>query len=454
MLRGLGESLQVTLRKLRGLPVVDKEALEEVLKELERALLSSDVQVELVQQMINNVRERSFREDIPPGISRRDYVIKVIYDELTKLLGKRYYPLHLVKGQLTKIMLVGIQGSGKTTTLAKLARYYQKRGYKVAAIAGDTFRPGAYDQLKQLLEPIGVEVYGEPNEKKSTKVVKNGLKYFEKKKIDLLLIDTAGRHKEEKGLLKEMQQIAKIVKPDEIILVIDGTIGQQAYVQADAFNRTTPVGSIIVTKLDGSSKGGGAVSAVAATGAKIRFYGDGETIEDLEEFDPVRFVANLLGLGDLQGILQRIAEATSTEQQEELMEAFKRGKITLHHFKMQLESVAEAGTLRRILSKLPGVGKGGPFAGLPVDEMDDESVKVFLAILRAMTKEELDNPKIIKGSRIQRIALGSGTHPELVRALLKQFNQTQAMLKRMRKMRKQRGVAGMGGLSGMQGPPI
>lgn len=437
--------------KIRGAPIVDENLINELIQDLENALLSGDVNLELVLNVTETVREKALKDQIPMGVSRRDYTLKVIYDELTRLLGNKYVPLRLNPNEFSVFMFIGIQGSGKTTTIGKIANYFQKRGYNIGVIAGDTFRPGALAQLQQYLEPINVEVFGDEKEKKPSKVIKKGLKYFkEKKKINLVLVDTAGRHKEEKELLKEMQVIAKTAEPTEIILVVDATIGQQAQAQADAFNRATPIGSIILTKLDGSAKGGGAVSAVAITGAKIRFYGDGEKIQDLEEFNPTRFVGSLLGMGDIEGLLQTVNEAFDEEDTAELRDAFKKGKLTLRHFKMQLESASKQSSIGKIVSKIPGIGA---LAGKqPILEAEGQkNVKRFIAICNSMTEEELDNARIIKGKRVQRIAKGSGTSPQEVKLLMNQFNQAVKQLKMMRKMRGRRGAPPGGIPPGMEG---
>jgi signal recognition particle subunit SRP54 len=425
--------------KIRGAPVVDEKLINELIEDLENALLSSDVNLDLALNMCEEVRLRALKDKIPPGLSRRDYTLKVIYDELTNLLGKKHDPLRLNPNETTVLMFIGIQGSGKTTSIGRVAYYYQKRGFKVGVIGGDTFRPGALAQLEQYLSPINVEVFGDEKEKKATKVIKNGLKHFkDKKNINLILIDTTGRHKEEKSLIKEMQTIAKIARPSEIILVIDATIGQQAQTQADAFNRSTPIGSIILTKLDGSAKGGGAVSAVSITGAPIRFYGEGEKIQDLEEFNPTRFVGSLLGMGDLEGLLTRVNEAFDEEDTLEIRDAFKKGKITLRHFMKQMEAANKQSSIGKLVTKIPGVSN---IMGQTPDleEESQKGIKRFLAICGSMTEEELDNAKIIKGKRIQRIARGSGTSPQEVKLLLKQFNQMTKQFKNMRKMRGRRG---------------
>ncbi len=439
MLESLGSSLRKTLMKIRGAPIVDEKLINELVEDLESALLSSDVNLDLALNMCEEVRVRALKDTIPPGLSRRDYTLKVIYDELSNLLGKKHDPLRLNPNETTILMFIGIQGSGKTTSIGRVAYYYQKRGFKVGVIGGDTFRPGALAQLEQYVSPINVEVFGDEKEKKAINVIKKGLKYFkEKKNVNLILIDTTGRHKEEKSLLKEMQTIAKISKPTEIILVIDATIGQQAQAQADAFNRATPIGSIILTKLDGSAKGGGAVSAVSITGAPIRFYGDGEKLQDLEEFNPTRFVGSLLGMGDLEGLVSRVNEAFDEEDTLEIRDAFKKGKITLRLFMKQMETANKQSSIGKLVTKIPGVSS---MLGQQPDleEESEKGIKRFLAICGSMTEEELDNAKIIKGKRIQRIARGSGTSPQEVKLLLNQFSQMTKQFKTMRKMRGRRG---------------
>jgi signal recognition particle subunit SRP54 len=452
MLDSLGSSLRTAIMKIRGAPIVDEKVINELVKDLENALLGADVNLDLVMNISESVREKALRDQIPMGVSRRDYTLKVLHDELTNLLGKRYAPLRLNPNELSILLFIGIQGSGKTVSIGKVANYFQKRGFKVGAIGGDTFRPGALAQLQQYLAPINIEVYGEEKEKKASKVIKNGLKHFkEKKNINLILIDTSGRHKEEKSLLKEMEEINRIAHPTEIILVVDATIGQQAQAQADAFNRTTPFGSIILSKLDGSAKGGGAVSAVAISGAQIRFYGEGEKIQDLVEFNPTRFVGSLLGMGDLEGVISSVNEAFDAEETAELSQAFKKGKLTLRHFKIQMENASKQSSIGKIVSKIPGIGAiAGQQPGF-VDTEAQQNMKRFIAICSSMTDEELDNAKIIKGRRIQRIARGSGASPQEVKLLLGQFNTMTKQLKTMRKMRGRRGAQIPPGMEGLLG---
>jgi signal recognition particle subunit SRP54 len=305
-LEGLGKSLSDAMKKLLRMAVVDEKAVKELVRDLQRALLQSDVNVNLVMQISQAVEKRSLEEKLPPGISRREHVVKVLYEELTRFLGEEPSKLTVEPGKTQVIMLVGIQGTGKTTAAVKLSRFYQKRGLRPAIICADTYRPGAFDQLKQLADKVTVPVYGEPNSRDTLKIVKKGMEQFSKQKYDLIIVDTAGRHKDETQLMSEMRDLAKQIQPNEIILAIDASIGQAAMSQAAAFNESTKIGSILVTKLDGTAKGGGALSAVAATHAKIKFVGTGEKIDDIEQFIPSSFVGRLLGMGDIKALVDRV----------------------------------------------------------------------------------------------------------------------------------------------------
>lgn len=422
----IGKAITTALRKLtRG--VVDEALVKEICRDIQRALLQADVNVKLVFDLTKRIEEKALTEKLPPGISRAEHVTKIVYDEITNILGDKKEKIAITRHP-TKLLLVGIQGSGKTTTCGKLARHFQKKGFKVGVVCTDTYRPGAYEQLKQY---SSVDVFGNPEEKDATRLAKEGIAYFADRKMDLIIIDTAGRHKEEKGLIEEMKKISKTASPDEVILVIDGTIGQQAFGQAEAFMQATDIGSIIVTKLDGSAKGGGALSAVHATGAPIKFIGEGEKIDALEEFDPKRYVARLLGLGDLDSLLAKVKEAT---EQHELTEKdamkFMTGKFNLRDMYQQLEMVSSMGPLQQILKMVPGFG-----ANLPPEmvEMSEERLKKFRVIMDSMTDKEKEDPKSIHFSHIKRIARGSGTTPQDVRQLLDQYNLMKRMFKQFGK---------------------
>ncbi|MHA1361732.1 MAG: signal recognition particle protein Srp54 [Candidatus Freyarchaeota archaeon] len=437
VLEKLGEGLRNAINKILRSNVADKAAVEELTRELQRALLTSDVNVELVFEISERIRKRALDETLPPGISRREHIVKIVYDELTNILGRKAYPLEIKPGKTNIIMLVGIQGSGKTTTVAKLARYLSKRGIKTGVVCADTFRPGAYEQLYQLVSELNIPFYGDQKSKNSVAVAKKGIEKLQKLGCEAIIVDTSGRHKEEKGLMKEMQDIAKAIHPQEIILVVDGALGQQASVQARAFKQATDVGSIIVTKLDGSARGGGALSAVAATGAPIKFIGTGEKIEDIESFNPTGFVGRLLGMGDLQSLLEKVREAELSTDKDAAM-AFLSGRFTLKDFYNSMEQLRKMGPISKVLELL-GVG-----AKIPKELKDvaEDKMGYWKVMLQSMTKEELVNPKIIDRSRIIRIARGSGTQPKDVKELIDQYFVAKKMAKMMGK-RRMRGKHGM-----------
>ncbi|MBT7912892.1 signal recognition particle protein, partial [Candidatus Bathyarchaeota archaeon] len=383
-------------------------------------------------ELSQNIQKNALDLKLPPGISRREHIIKVINDELTNFVGENPQELKIVPGKQNVLMLIGIQGSGKTTHSSKLARYFQKRGLKVGVICADTFRPGAYSQLKQLAESINVPFYGEPDTKDPVALSKRGVEHF--KDTEIVILDTSGRHKEETALIKEMQQIEAVVNPHEVILVLDGTIGQQATAQASASKDATEIGSIIVSKLDGTARGGGALSGVAATGAPIKFIGTGEKVDDLEAFVPSRFIGRLLGMGDIEGLIAKVKEAESPTTEKDVM-AMMSGKFSIQDMYNQFEAMQNMGPLQKVLGMIPGMSYQ-----LPKDEMEGAEGKLekFKVIIQSMTQKEKDEPKTLNRSRIQRVARGSGTDEREVRELIKQYNNMRKMLKQMKGSRRMR----------------
>ena len=426
VLENLGSSLYDALRKVIRAPVVDKGLVKELIRDFQRALLQADVNVQLVMELSKNIESRALEEKLPLGISRREHVVKVVYEELTKFVGEKPEELKIQPGRQNVLMLVGIQGSGKTTTAAKLARYFQKRGLKTGLICADTFRPAAYDQLRQLAESINVDFYGEAGGKDPKRIAKHGVEKF--KGHEVVILDTSGRHKEEKSLIKEMQQIAAAINPQEIIMVLDGTIGQQAALQAEAFNQATNLGSIIVAKLDGSARGGGALSSVAATEARIKFIGTGEKIEDLEPFVPSRFIGRLLGMGDIEGLVKKVKEAEVPVTEKDLKQILS-GKFTLADMYQQFEAMRSMGPLQKVISMIPGLGYQ-----LPQEQFDvaEERLDKWRVIIQSMTPREREDPKILNASRVKRIARGSGTEEREVRELIKQYDAMRKMLKQLK----------------------
>jgi signal recognition particle subunit SRP54 len=426
-LETLGKSLREAVKKLLGKSIVDEAAVKELIRDLQRVLLQSDVNVKLVFELSKRVEEKALKEALPPGISRKEHIIKVLYDELTKILGEKPAEIDFAKEKKKVIMLVGIQGSGKTTGAVKIARFYQKRGLKTALICADTYRLGAYSQLQQLASKIGIPVYWEENSK-AEEIALHGKEKFIKEGYDLIIIDTAGRHKNENELMEEMRRLTELVKPDEVMLVIDGTIGQQAYTHAEAFNKSTNIGSIYVTKLDGSARGGGALSAIAATGAKIKFIGVGEDIEDIEPFVPSKFVGRLLGMGDLEALLEKIKEVEESLTKKEA-KAILEGKFTLKDLYNQMNALKRMGPLKKLWKMLPGGVE------IPEDQIEiiEKKLGAWRVIIQSMTKEEIEDPKIIDSSRIKRIARGSGRTEKEVKELINQYFNMKRMIKTLKR---------------------
>ncbi len=430
MLEALSSRLRSAIEKLTKKSYIDEKAVKEVVKEIQKGLIMSDVNIKIVLDLSKRIEERALKEEPPPGLSVKEHVIRIIYEELTRLLGEKTPDIRPRKGKALKILLVGIQGSGKTTTVAKLANYFKELGYTVGVFSTDTYRPAGREQLRQLAERVGIEFFDyEGND--AVKIAKKALEYFDNR-VDVLIIDTAGRHKEEKSLLKEMKELDKIIKPDHIFLVIDASLGQQAYNQAKAFHETTPIGGIIITKLDGTAKGGGTLSAAAATGAKIYFIGVGEKIGDLEFYDPPSFVGRLLGMGDLKGLLKKIESIKLTQERMEKLKKMAKGKLTLMDMIEQFESISKMGGLYKILSMMPGLG-----AKIPKEMIEDveKKIKKWKYAVDSMTDEERIDPNIIKKSRLQRISRGSGVEESTIREMIKQYNMLRKMLKSGRRKR-------------------
>lgn len=435
MLDNLRSNLGAALKKLVGASDVNEELIDSLCKDVQRALLQSDVNVRLVLNITQNLKKRSLEESPPKGLSRKDHIVSILYDELSRLMGyigesnaqsnqHEKQVISFSPGKLNIVLMFGIQGSGKTTVTSKLARWLTKHGYHVGVIGADTWRPGALTQLKMNCVKINVEVYGDESNKDAPSIVKNGIAYFKDTGSDVVIIDTAGRHKDEAELLDEMKRMYNISNPDLILLVIDGTIGQQAYSQAKSFHDTVPVGGIIITKLDGTAKGGGALAASAVTGAKIFFIGNGERIDDLEEFSPTRFVGRLLGMGDIKAILD-LAKDLELQADENQSKRVLSGKMTIEDFYSQMESVGKMG-FRNIIDNMPGL------SGLVKEDQLDViqgKLEKWRYIIQSMTKQEKKNPEVINDSRRKRIARGSGVAEHDVKDLIKNFNNSKSMIK-------------------------
>jgi signal recognition particle subunit SRP54 len=412
-----GKKITELVSNILGKPTIDKEAVESLIKGLQRILLQADVDVKLVYELSNNIRNKCFKEKIPTGLTLREHVTKVVYEELVNLLGKE-------KSEISgkKIMLLGLYGVGKTTTAGKLAKYFQKKGKKPALIACDYHRPAATEQLRQIAEKLNVPIHIDEG-KNPYNALKEGLKKFEK--YDAIIIDTAGRDTLDKELSQELKKLGEIAKPDEALLVVPADLGRVAGQQASEFHKLVGITGVIVTKMDGTAKGGAALSSCYATGAKVKFIGVGEKLEQLEEYDPVRFVSRMLGMGDLQALIEKIKES---ELKEEDAKRIISGKFTLKDFYDQITGMQKMGPLSGIMEMIPGLKLALPEE---IVHLQEEKLKKYKYIIDSMTKEERENPEIIHASRIKRIAKGAGVSEKDVRDLLKHYELTKKVIKKV-----------------------
>ncbi len=425
-LEKLGKALRESLRKIARAGYIDKETLEATIKDIQRALLSSDVNVKLVFDLSERIKKRASEEKPTPGVSPREHIVRIVYEELLNALAGKQESLEL-KGK-DKIMLVGLFGSGKTTTCAKLGKYLSKKGLKVALIGTDVWRPAAFEQLRQLGEEANIDVYGNPKEKNPVKILKSELGKV--KDYDVVIVDSAGRDAFDKELGEELKKISKIVSPNEKLLVLPADIGQKAAEQAKEFNDIVGIDGVILTKLDSSAKGGGALSACASLGVPIKFVGLGEKLDDFEEFNPTKFISKLLGMGDLETLIKKTQEIFK-EGGEGFTENITKGKFTLKDLYTQIQGMRKMGPLKKIFEMLP-MGFGADISEDKL-QLSQEKINRFTYIMDSMTPYELENPDVLDRSRVERIAKGAGSSVEEVRALIKHYNFTKKMMKRFGK---------------------
>ena len=423
MLDSLRTNLRTAIKKIVSSSGVDKELIAALALDVQRALLYADVDARLVTGISSRIKERAASESPPPGLPRKDHIVKIVYEEMARLLGEGSDEFKFQPGRTNRVLMLGIQGSGKTTVTSKLAKLLTKQGYRTGVVGADTYRPGALVQLRTMCERAGVEVYGEDGERDPAAVVRRGLKKLGG--LDVVLIDTAGRHKEDAGLLEEMREIGAAAEPDLALLVIDGTIGRRCFSQAEAFHKAVAVGGIAVTKLDSSAKGGGALAASSATGARVMYIGTGERIDDIEQFSPTRFVGRLLGMGDIQAVLD-LAKRLESESDDVRLRRMANGKMNMDDFYCQLEQVGDAGALRGILDSMPGV-----VGSINEDQLDKIGGKMvrWRHIIQSMTQAEKADPDLINASRTTRIARGSGRPEHDVKELLKGYRNSKGMMK-------------------------
>jgi signal recognition particle subunit SRP54 len=412
----LGKSLRGVLQKIARSSTIDEALLSEVVRDIQRALLQADVNVQLALDLTRRVRKRATEEKPPAGASVRDFLVRIIYEEIRGILG----PDRNFDARPRKILLAGLFGQGKTTTAGKLARFYQKKGVRAALVAADVHRPAAIDQLEQLAKKVGCDFFTDRSERRAEEIVRRALSQFPPHTT--IIVDTAGRSGIDPDLIAELKRVREVLQPDETLLVLDAAMGQTAGRSAQAFHEAVGLNGVILTKIDGSAKGGGALSAVAVSQAPILFLGTGEHLDELERFEPTRFVSRLLGMGDIQTLLERFEELSSKEEAKNAAEHLMSGRFSLRDMRAQIDSLGEMGPVSKLLSFIPGMGA----AKIPEGQIEETQARLrrFRAILDSMSPEELNDGHLVKGDRIQRIARGSGQRSQEVRALLKYWETT------------------------------
>jgi signal recognition particle subunit SRP54 len=435
-LEGLSKGIFRSIGLLKNKRKLDEEELREMTRSLRRAMQEADFNVRQTKELVEKLEAR-LREDEPrPGITLQTHAMNILYTELVRMLG----PAHEFQPHGATLLLVGLYGQGKTTTTAKLAEWYRrKHGLRVAVIEADVHRPGAYAQLTQLLEDSTVQVYGEPDTKDAPTIVRNGLAACAA--ADLIIVDTAGRHQLDQDLVDELEQISSITRASERWLVIDAQVGQAAGPVAASFHSLAGVTGIVITKLDGTARGGGALSAVAATGAPIVHIGTGENVPDLEKFESDRFISRLLGMGDIQGLIDLAPDDMDEEETMRLTQRLMSGRFTLNDMYKQMEMMAKVGTIDKLMSFLPGSMLGGMGAMSKGQKAAMQgNLDRYRTIMDSMTAWEKNEPAKIKADRIRRVARGSGVREKDVRELIAQWNRSRKMMKGMggnRKLNKQ-----------------
>lgn len=432
VLTELGVQITEAFRKLQAASVADDKVIDDCLQEVLRALILSDINIRYLKDIKSNIKKNIEKNSDVYGTNKKKLVQKYVVEELIVLLKGNKEAYVPVKGKRNVVLFVGLQGSGKTTTCTKYAHYYQKRGFKTALVCADTFRAGAFDQLKQNATKVKIPFYGSYTEVDPVKIARDGVNAFLQEKYDLIIVDSSGRHKQENELFEEMKQVESAIKPEEIIYVIDSHIGQSCHDQAVAFKNSVKLGSIIVTKIDGHAKGGGALSAVAAINCPIGYIGTGEHINDFEKFDARPFVSRLLGFGDISGLMSTIKEVIDIEKQPQLINRLSKGKFVLRDMYDQFQNVFKMGSLSKVMSMIPGFGNNIISKGS--DKEGIEKIKKFMVIMDSMTDEELDGVKSLNESRYRRIVKGSGTTMQDMRELMEQFKFLQKLVAKMGKL--------------------
>ncbi len=428
MFEYMGDRLSEAIKNIKGMGKITEDNISSAMKEIRMALLEADVNYQVVKEFVAKVKEKALGEEVAKSLKPDEVFIKIVKDELVSLLGEDYVPLEVSK-KPTILMLAGLQGSGKTTTSGKLANMLRKKHHKKPLlVACDVYRPAAIDQLKDIGKSLNIEVYSE-GKKNPVEIVQNALVYAKENNFDYIIIDTAGRLHVDETLMDELKNICEVAHPEEIILVIDAMMGQDAINVITGFNEALSLTGCILTKLDGDTKGGVALSVRHLTNVPIKFIGDSEKMDGLSEFVPIRMAERILGMGDILSIAEKVEGVISEQEAKDQAKKMRQGKYDLEDFLANLKQIKKLGPLENILKMLPGARKMG-LNNINIDPKDMAHVE---AIVLSMTKEERRHPEILKASRKQRIAKGSARSVEEVNRLLKQFEQMKLMMKQMSK---------------------
>jgi signal recognition particle subunit SRP54 len=421
MLEKLSSGLKDALKKIARAGYIDRKTIKELTNDIQRTLLAGDVDVELAKQLTEKIKKRSLREKPPSGLTLKEHVVNIVYEELVNFVGKKPE----IRMKPGKILFVGLFGSGKTTSIAKLARHYQKVGLKPALIGCDIHRPAAMDQLEQLAKQIHVPYYVS-KEKNVIEIAKEGMNRL--KKYDILIFDSAGRDALDQELASELKNLGKVIKPDEVILTIPADLGQAAGPQAKEFNKLVGITGIFLSKMDGTARGGGSLSACAVTKANVKFIGTGEKVDAIEVFEPERFVSRLIGFGDIKGLIDKAKEAMEPDKAKKVVERIKTGKFTMDDFYEQLKGMGKMGSIEGMMNMMPGMGMAKMPKQVDISKQE-KKMKKWKFIIESMTKQEKEDPNMIDPPRIKRIAKGSGTSESEVKELIKFYNQSKRMMK-------------------------
>lgn len=436
----LGKRLDDVFRRLRGKGRLSEKDVEEAVREIRLALLEADVALPAVRSFLSGVRERAVGEDVLRSLTPGQQVVKVVHEELIRILGEGEAPLQFSAKPPTVLMLAGLQGSGKTTAAAKLGLHLRKKGRRVLLVAADLERPAAIKQLEVLAGQAALAIHSDHDSKDPVAVARAGLEQG-KREADVVIIDTAGRLHIDDEMMDQVARVHSAVDPTEVLFVLDAMTGQDAVVSAKAFNETLPLTGIVLTKLDGDARGGAALSAVTVTGKPIKFAGVGEKLSDLEVFHPDRIASRILGMGDVLSLIEKAEETISKEEAERQARKVLEARFTFEDFLGQMQQVRKMGGIADVLKMLPGLPGMGRLSDVQVDEKDLSRIE---AIIRSMTPEERNDPRVISGSRRARIARGSGVQVRDVNDLIKQFEQARKMMKQMSRMRPGKGKKGRG----------